>query len=77
MNRIDSMDQPVGRRDLLRSAAVVIVSASAGAITSVHAGTVVAATPSDTSATRGIRAFKLYTGSDNASHMLEGTIAPT
>ena len=75
MNRIDSMDQPVGRRDLLRSAAVVIVSASAGPITSAYAGTVAAAPPSDTSATSGIRAFKLYTGSDNASHVLEGTIA--
>jgi len=74
MNRIDSMDQPLGRRDLLRTAAAVIVAASTGAITSVDAGTV-AATPSGTSTNGGIRAFKLYTGSDNASHVLEGTIA--
>ena len=75
MNRSDSRDQPLGRRELLRSAAALIVAASAEVMTPVDAGTVAAATPSDTSANSGIRAFKLYTGSDNASHVLEGTIA--
>jgi quercetin dioxygenase-like cupin family protein len=73
MNRSDLMEQPLGRRDLLRSAAVLIFAASADVMTSVDAGTVAA--PSDTSAKGGIRAFKLYTGPDNASHVLEGTIA--
>jgi quercetin dioxygenase-like cupin family protein len=66
MKRINndiSIDPLLGRRDLLRAAAVVIASsaatATAGPSASVHAG---------------IRAFKLYTGPDNASHVLEGTI---
>jgi quercetin dioxygenase-like cupin family protein len=62
---------PVGRRDLLRAAAVVVVAASAGAGTSVVAAT----KGSGTSVNSGIRAFKLYTGPDNESHVLEGTVA--
>jgi quercetin dioxygenase-like cupin family protein len=62
---------PVGRRDLLRAAAVVVVAASAGAGTSVVAAT----KGSGTSVNSGIRAFKLYTGRDNESHVLEGTVA--
>jgi len=59
----DSPALPFGRRDLLRAAAASVV---------VGAVTVTAAARSPTEA--GIRAFKLYTGPDHASHALEGTI---
>jgi quercetin dioxygenase-like cupin family protein len=78
MKRINneiSMDLPLGRRDLLRAAAVVVVAATAGASNSVDAGAASATKGSGTSVNRGIRAFKLYTGPDNASHVFEGTIA--
>jgi quercetin dioxygenase-like cupin family protein len=51
------------RREILFRAAAVGVPAAAGA-----------ATGAITSHGAGIRAFKLYTGRDNASHVLEGTI---
>jgi quercetin dioxygenase-like cupin family protein len=74
MNRIRNENLaalPLRRRDLLRAAAVVVVAASAGAGTSVVAAT----KGSGTSVNSGIRAFKLYTGPDNESHVLEGTVA--
>jgi quercetin dioxygenase-like cupin family protein len=60
------------RRDLLRGAAFGVVVAATG--TSVHAAPVFEAPPADGAVDAGIRAFKLYTGPDHASHVLEGTI---
>ncbi len=68
----DSVDPRLGRRDLLRAGVAGIVVAAAG--TSVDAGPVAEATGASSSAGAGIRAVKLYTGSDHASHVLEGTI---
>jgi quercetin dioxygenase-like cupin family protein len=65
----DSGGSRFRRRDLLRAAAAGAVAAVAG--TSV-AGEVTASASSPVGA--GIRAFKLYTGPDHASHALEGTI---
>ena len=70
MKRVDK-DLSLGRRDLVRAAAVMVVAATADAGTFADAG---AATGSGASVRAGIRAFKLYTGPDNASHVLEGTI---
>jgi quercetin dioxygenase-like cupin family protein len=64
--------EPVGRRDLLRAAAVGVAAATTGVSTLVDVGTATASSGAWTGA--GIRAFKLYTGPDNASHVLEGTI---
>ena len=69
------MDLHFGRRDLFRAAAVVGVAAAAASVcTSRDAAVGAAATGAITPAGAGIRAFKLYTGRDNASHVLEGTI---
>jgi hypothetical protein len=65
---------PLGRRDLLRAAAVGVVTATAGACMSVDAGAAAATKEAHLSAGARIRAFKLYTGPDNGSHVLEGTI---
>jgi len=66
-----SVDLPFGRRDLLRAAAVVgVAAASVCTLEEAAVGAAGAITPPDA----GIRAFKLYTGRDNASHVLEGTI---
>jgi quercetin dioxygenase-like cupin family protein len=65
---------PVGRRDLLRAAAAGVVSAAAGACMSADVRAAAATKGTRISADAGIRAFKLYTGPDNASHVLEGTI---
>jgi quercetin dioxygenase-like cupin family protein len=70
MKQENSVREPLGRRDLLRAAAVGAAAATVGASTLVDVGA--AAAP--TAAGAGIRAFKLYTGPDNASHVLEGTI---
>jgi quercetin dioxygenase-like cupin family protein len=70
----DSAGPPFGRRDLLQAAAAGLVVAAVAAGTSVDAGpVVVTASPSGPVET-GIRAFKLYTGPDHASHALVGTI---
>jgi quercetin dioxygenase-like cupin family protein len=61
-----------GRRDLLRVAAAGVVVATAG--TSVDAGPVTVTAGAGGRVRAGIRAFKLYTGPDQASHALEGTI---
>ena len=68
-----SVDLPFGRRDLFRAVAVVGVAATsvcASDKAAVGAAAAGAITPSGA----GIRAFKLYTGRDNASHVLEGTV---
>jgi quercetin dioxygenase-like cupin family protein len=67
-----SVDLPFGRRDLLRAAAVVGVAAA-----SVRKEAAVGAERVNTQPGAGIRAFKLYTGPDKASHVLEGTIDET
>jgi quercetin dioxygenase-like cupin family protein len=73
--RESSVDSHFGRRDLFRAAAVVgVAAASASVCTLGKAAVGAAATDAITPAGTGIRAFKLYTGSDNASHVLEGTI---
>jgi quercetin dioxygenase-like cupin family protein len=69
--RTSSADLSHGRRDLLRTVAFAV---TAGAGTLVNSGAIAATTGASTSAGAGIRAFKLYTGSDKASHVLEGTI---
>ena len=73
MKRVNK-DLPLGRRDLVRAAAVMVVAATADAGTFTDAGAATATTGSGASLRAGIRAFKLYTGPDNASHVLEGTI---
>jgi quercetin dioxygenase-like cupin family protein len=68
-----SVDLPVGRRDLLRAAAAMgVVAANVCASAEAAVGGTTASTVIPTGAS--IRAFKLYTGSDKASHVLEGTI---
>jgi quercetin dioxygenase-like cupin family protein len=70
-----SMDHhSLGRRDLVRAAAVMVVAATADASAFADAGATTATTGSGASVRASIRAFKLYTGPDNASHVLEGTI---
>ncbi len=69
-----STDRPFGRRELVRAAAVMVGVATAPATTLAGAGAANATTGPAASAPAGIRAFRLYTGPDNASHVLEGTI---
>jgi quercetin dioxygenase-like cupin family protein len=57
------------RRDLLRAAAAGAVVAAAGT-----SGAVAVTAGASSPVGAGIRAFKLYTGADHASHALEGTI---
>jgi quercetin dioxygenase-like cupin family protein len=72
-----SMDPPIGRRDLLRALAAGAVAAVAAPGTSVAAGPVAGTATAGSPVGAGIRAFKLYTGPDHASHALEGTIDET
>ena len=67
----ESLGQPFGRRGLLRTAAAGLVAAAAA---SVDAGPVAVTAAASRAVGAGIRAFKLYTGPDHASHVLEGTI---
>jgi len=70
-----SMNLPLGRRDLMRAAAVMAVAAATtDANAFADAGAATATTASGAPVRAGIRAFKLYTGPDKASHVLEGTI---
>ena len=73
MKRVNK-DLSLGRRDLVRAAGVMVVAAAADAGTFTDAGAATATTGSGAAVRAGIRAFKLYTGPDNASHVLEGTI---
>ena len=70
----NSVGPTFGRRDLLRAAAGAVVVAAAAAGTSIHAGPVAITVGASSPVRSGIRAFKLYTGPDHASHALEGTI---
>jgi len=70
----DSVGTYFGRRDLLRNAAAAVVVAAGAAGTAVDARPVaLTADPGDPVGV-GIRAFKLYTGPDHATHVLQGTI---
>jgi quercetin dioxygenase-like cupin family protein len=68
----DSMVSTVGRRDVVRTATAYIVAAAA--VGAVHAGPAAVPTRAKSPARAGIRAIKLYTGADHASHVLEGVI---
>ena len=68
----NSVRLPLGRRDLLRATVAGVIVAAAG--TSVDAAPLDETAGARGSAGAGIRAFKLYTGPDHASHVLEGTI---
>jgi quercetin dioxygenase-like cupin family protein len=74
---VKSLNPSFGRRDLLRAAAAGAVVAAAASGTSVNAGPVAAPAGASNPVGPGIRAFKLYTGPDHASHVLEGTIDET
>jgi quercetin dioxygenase-like cupin family protein len=72
---MSSMDLHFCRRDLFRAAAIAGVAAAAASVgASAEAAAGAATTYPLTAAGAGIRAFKLYTGHDNASHVLEGTV---
>ena len=64
------------RRALLRAGAAGI-GAAAAAATVAHAAAAAVAPPASSPMADGIRAWKLYTGHDHASHVLEGTINET
>jgi quercetin dioxygenase-like cupin family protein len=72
--RASSVDLLPSRRDLLRSAVVGAFSVTAGAVTLANREAIAAIPSTSSSAGAGIRAFKLYSGPDRASHVLEGTI---
>jgi quercetin dioxygenase-like cupin family protein len=65
----DSVGSRFDRRDLLRAAAAGAVVAAAATV-----GAVAVTSGASSPVGAGIRAFKLYTGADHASHALEGTI---
>ena len=69
----DAVGPTFGRRDLLRAAAAGVVTVAAAG-TSVDAEPVAVTVGASSPAGTGIRAFKLYTGPDHASHALQGTI---
>jgi len=72
VKQANSVPETLCRRELLRAAAVGAAAATVGVGTLLSVGA--AAATGGTGAGAGIRAFKLYTGPDNASHVLEGTI---
>ena len=59
---------------MLRAAAAAVVVAAGVVGTSVDAGPVAVTGGESSSVRPGIRAYKLYTGPDHATHVLEGTI---
>jgi quercetin dioxygenase-like cupin family protein len=69
-----AVDRPLSRRDVLRSAGAGLAVVTAAECISMCTEAVAATPGASTSARAGIRAFKLYSGPDNASHVLEGTI---
>jgi len=72
--RASSVDLLPSRRDLLRTVEVGAFTVTAGAVTLANRRATAATTGTGSSAGAGIRAFKLFTGPDKASHLLEGTI---
>lgn len=82
MNQIpmtESVGPPLGRRDLLCAATAGVVAAAVGVVQANPAASPAGANTSLLSNSQGpgIRAFKLFTGADRASHVLEGTISET
>ena len=73
-NATNSNTKPQSRRGLLQNAAVGVVTALAGTGAVTQSGHIAEAAEANRSDGAGIRAFKLYLGPDNASHVLEGTI---
>ena len=73
-NETNANTQPETRRGLLQKAAVGVIAAMAGTEAALQPGHIAEAAEANRSAGSGIRAFKLYLGPDNASHVLEGTI---
>jgi quercetin dioxygenase-like cupin family protein len=76
MKQENSVCAAMGRRELLRAAAVGAAAATVGvALSNVGAAAATGGAGAGAAgAGAAIRAFKLYTGPDNASHVLEGTI---
>jgi quercetin dioxygenase-like cupin family protein len=66
--------QLLDRRDLLRAASAGAVAVAAGVCAWMEPRAAASTKGASTSVDAEIRAFKLYTGSDNASHVLEGTV---
>jgi quercetin dioxygenase-like cupin family protein len=62
------------RRNLLRAVSVGALAVTAGVYTSMDPWAATSTKGTTTLQSAGIRAFKLYTGSDHASHVLEGTV---
>jgi quercetin dioxygenase-like cupin family protein len=65
----------VGRRDVLRTVTAGIIAAAAAG--TVHAGPAAVAARARGPGRTGIRAIKLSTGPDKASHVMEGVIDET
>jgi quercetin dioxygenase-like cupin family protein len=65
----------VGRRDVLRTVTAGIIAAAAAG--TVHAGPAAVPARARGPGRTGIRAIKLYTGPDKASHVMEGVIDET
>jgi mannose-6-phosphate isomerase-like protein (cupin superfamily) len=59
---------------VLRAAAGGVIAAAAATVMPFNARAVAANTVGESAVAAGIRAFKLYTGPDHASHLLEGTL---
>jgi quercetin dioxygenase-like cupin family protein len=74
ITKANSANLPNGRRDLLRALGVGAVAVTAGASILGSREAVAASAGTSPSLGTGVRAFKLYTGPDNTSHVLEGTI---
>src|ERR1700761_4078619 len=72
--KASSVDLLPGRRDLLRTVALGAFAVTAGAVPLENRRATAATVGPSSSAGAGIRACKLYTGPDKASHVLEGTI---
>lgn len=74
ITKTSSTNLPNGRRDLLRALGVGAVAVTVGASIAGAREAVAASAGASTSMGAGVRAFRLYTGPDNASHVLGGTI---
>jgi quercetin dioxygenase-like cupin family protein len=68
-----AVDRPFGRRAVLSAAGAGLAAVTVEACISMRTEAF-AVTPGASTSAHGIRAFKLYSGPDNASHVLEGTI---
>jgi len=71
----DSVVATVGRRDVFRTATACILAAAG--VGTIHAGPGAQPASAKSPGRPGIRAIKLYTGPDHASHVMEGVIDET